>query len=237
MSFIAYQSSRRPHRYLPLGAAWLVLFFFSPGTAQARFAHSDCRICHGNRLGIGIAVFGQERKIMTINPNTGKPLQRIEAICLACHGPKDEDAYQPVEEDLEDLEADKEKEKIDFSKNLMMDRLQNPGAIFAELGFEPADVGFRVIDLHQTHPVGIIPKTVKLPKEARGFKGEENELTCMGCHNHHPSNPNYMYLRWPTDKGKRIVKLCAHCHPDKVKPSTVRVKKRVKRLKRRMMMR
>ncbi|MBI5787920.1 MAG: tetratricopeptide repeat protein [Candidatus Schekmanbacteria bacterium] len=68
---------------------------------------------------------------------------------------------------------------------------------------------------HMAHPVGIIPNPEKvvLPPEARGFRGEENKLTCLGCHNQHPDNPNYKYLRWSTDGGQDKAKFCVRCHP------------------------
>jgi tetratricopeptide (TPR) repeat protein len=57
--------------------------------------------------------------------------------------------------------------------------------------------------------------------EARGFKGEEDRLTCLGCHNHHPTNKNYKYLRWSADGGENKTKFCVHCHPDKNLPDRV----------------
>jgi predicted CXXCH cytochrome family protein len=37
----------------------------------------------------------------------------------------------------------------------------------------------------------------------------------MGCHDPHPSNPNYKYLRVDTAKGSKIDAFCAVCHPVK----------------------
>ena len=185
---------------------WMVLL---PARKLWAYAHEDCPICHGNRLGIGLAILTKERKLATINPNTGKPLQRIEAICLSCHSPQAGDVgYTDIAEPLQEDELESEPET----------ELEGTTAVLDEMELKPVDVGFRVIDLHKTHPVGIVPRKVVLPPEARGFKGQEDQLTCLGCHNHHPSNPNYKYLRWPADKGKNINKFCAHCHPDKVKP-------------------
>ena len=68
-------------------------------------------------------------------------------------------------------------------------------------------------DLNATHSVGIVPKKAKLPKEALGFKGQEKELTCEGCHDPH-ANENYMYLRWkasPEEGG--LIQFCTTCHP------------------------
>ncbi len=70
--------------------------------------------------------------------------------------------------------------------------------------------------LHMAHPVGITPNPAKviLPAIAKGFRGEEENLTCMGCHDWHPTNKNYKYLRWPTDGGVNISKFCVQCHPN-----------------------
>ena len=69
------------------------------------------------------------------------------------------------------------------------------------------------------HPVGIVPKKIVLPPEAKGFTGQEEQITCFSCHDPHPENKNYMYLRWPTDKGANISKFCvAKCHSQFAKP-------------------
>ena len=117
--------------------------------------HSYCRLCH-EVPARGTFKPYIETVTTRINPFTGKPFERIEAICTSCH-----------------------------------------------------------TSLHLAHPVGIVPdpKKVVLPPEARGFRGEENKLTCLGCHNHHPDNQNYKYLRWPTDGGRDKAKFCVHCHP------------------------
>ncbi len=68
--------------------------------------------------------------------------------------------------------------------------------------------------LHLAHPVGIIPNPQKvvLPPEASGFKGEEDRLTCMSCHDWHPTNKNYKYLRWPVAGEEDLNRFCLHCH-------------------------
>lgn len=220
---------------MPVKKNTLALFLFFlvlalPVITWAAFAHEECEICHGNRLGIGLAVFVKDRNVLLVNPSTGRPMQRIEAICQACHAPGQGDDRLLDDEFVEELErkeaVDEEKKKQEMIEEL---GVEETTAVFDELMIKPVDVGLRVIDLHETHPVGIVPKKVTLPKEARGFKGQENQLTCMGCHNHHPSNPNYMYLRWPSDKGKKLSQFCAHCHPDKVKPAGGRRRTRRRR--------
>jgi predicted CXXCH cytochrome family protein len=178
-----------------------------PGSAWAG-AHDECAMCHGKQFGRSLGVFSKKRKIPIINPNTGKELERIETICLNCHG---DEEYKAQLKELGASLFEEEPEAMPEGTTTPLD----------EMMLEPVDVGFRIIDLHETHPVGIVPKTVVLPKEARGFKHQENQLTCLGCHDHHPSNPNYKYLRWPTDGGRDMNSFCAHCHSDKENPEGI----------------
>ncbi|MBI5788413.1 MAG: hypothetical protein HZA78_06130 [Candidatus Schekmanbacteria bacterium] len=80
---------------------------------------------------------------------------------------------------------------------------------------EPDGAGYRPIDLNHTHPVGFTPdpKKVVLPPESKGFPGEEEDVVCTSCHNQHPANTFYMYLRWDSDGGQNLPKFCVHCHP------------------------
>lgn len=78
---------------------------------------------------------------------------------------------------------------------------------------EPDGAGYRPIDLATTHPVGVVPQKATLPAGSLGFAGEKL-LTCLSCHNHHPANQTYSYLRWPVEKKKDIPGFCARCHSD-----------------------
>jgi hypothetical protein len=70
------------------------------------------------------------------------------------------------------------------------------------------------LDLDATHSVGVIPQKAVMPKDALGFRGQELELTCESCHDPHPDNENYMYLRWPASPEKGgLNQFCATCHP------------------------
>jgi len=81
---------------------------------------------------------------------------------------------------------------------------------------EPIGLGYRPVNLLETHPTDIMPEKIELPPEATDLKLEkEGYLTCMGCHDPHPSNTNYMYLRVPTDRGTNLNKFCIWCHPEK----------------------
>ncbi len=80
---------------------------------------------------------------------------------------------------------------------------------------EPDGAGYRPVDLNHTHPVGFTPdpNKVVLPAQSKGFPGEEEDVVCTSCHDQHPSNPYYMYLRWPSDGGSNLPMFCAKCHP------------------------
>jgi len=61
------------------------------------------------------------------------------------------------------------------------------------------------------HVLGVRPKKVYVPAEYLRYKGQEGELTCLSCHNPHPHETKYMYLRWEVTKTE-IKKLCTRCH-------------------------
>jgi predicted CXXCH cytochrome family protein len=75
--------------------------------------------------------------------------------------------------------------------------------------------GYAPISGHMSHPYGLAavdPKIAKVPPE---LLREGGRFECMGCHDPHPSNPNYKYLRVDTAKGSKIDAFCAVCHPIK----------------------
>lgn len=74
-----------------------------------------------------------------------------------------------------------------------------------------AEGRIRPVQLRHSHPVEIVPKKVKVP--ANLLTG--GKLSCTGCHDPHPSNPNYRYLVVPTKKGAELGRFCATCHRDK----------------------
>ncbi|GAB6062232.1 cytochrome c3 family protein [Deferrisoma palaeochoriense] len=80
------------------------------------------------------------------------------------------------------------------------------------LGCHNEDEGIVPIHLAQTHPVGMKPNKVKVPAE---LLRKDGTLGCTSCHDPHPSNPNYKYLRGTVAKGSELGKFCALCHGDK----------------------
>lgn len=80
------------------------------------------------------------------------------------------------------------------------------------LGCHSAQGGVLEIDLMKSHPIGITPKQAKVPAPNLSLDGA---LTCMSCHDPHPSNPNYKYLIGKVASAKEMGAFCAICHPDK----------------------
>jgi predicted CXXCH cytochrome family protein len=75
--------------------------------------------------------------------------------------------------------------------------------------------GYAPISAHMSHPYGLSsvdPKVAKVPAELLRDGGR---FECLGCHDPHPSNPYYKYLRVDTAKGSNMDAFCAVCHPIK----------------------
>ena len=77
------------------------------------------------------------------------------------------------------------------------------------LGCHNEAEGIMPVLLSKSHPLGVKPKKAFVPQEVLG---ENGELTCGSCHDPHPSNQNYMYLRISTDGGRKMGAFCAYCH-------------------------
>jgi predicted CXXCH cytochrome family protein len=76
--------------------------------------------------------------------------------------------------------------------------------------------GYAPVSQHNSHPFGLAsvnPKVAKVPAE---LLREGGRFECMGCHDPHPSNPNYKYLRVsPGAKGEHMDQFCGVCHGSK----------------------
>ena len=84
--------------------------------------------------------------------------------------------------------------------------------------------GYAPISAHVSHPYGLAsvdPKVAKVPPE---LLREGGRFECLGCHDPHPSNPYYKYLRVDTAKGSKMDAFCAVCHPIKADMATVNEK-------------
>ncbi len=73
--------------------------------------------------------------------------------------------------------------------------------------------GIAPISGAKSHPFHISPN----PKVATVHQTllRDGKLECVGCHDPHPSNPNYKYLRVDTKGGREMEVFCALCHPSK----------------------
>ncbi len=84
---------------------------------------------------------------------------------------------------------------------------------------EKGGQGIKPIEGHMSHPYGINyvnPKVARVPDELL----RNGNFECVSCHDPHPSNTNYKYLRVDTANGAKMENFCAVCHPMKADPKT-----------------
>jgi predicted CXXCH cytochrome family protein len=76
--------------------------------------------------------------------------------------------------------------------------------------------GYAPVSQHSSHPFSVAsvnPKVAKVPAELLRDGGK---FECLGCHDPHPSNPNYKYLRVSVGaKGEKMDAFCGICHGSK----------------------
>ncbi len=90
---------------------------------------------------------------------------------------------------------------------------------------EKGGQGIKPIEGHMSHPYGISsinPKVARVPAELL----RDGKFECISCHDPHPSNPNYKYLRVDTANGSKMAAFCAVCHPMKADPKSASAKGR-----------
>jgi predicted CXXCH cytochrome family protein len=85
------------------------------------------------------------------------------------------------------------------------------------LGCHNEAEGIMPIHLTTTHPTGVAPTYVKVPERLL----RDGKLSCVSCHNPHPSNTNYKYLVVDTQNGSNMGVFCATCHTEQA-PADVR---------------
>jgi predicted CXXCH cytochrome family protein len=78
--------------------------------------------------------------------------------------------------------------------------------------------GILPVSEHMRHPFSLErpnPRVAKVPEELlRGGRFE-----CLSCHDPHPSNPNYRYLRIAARSAPTMSQLCSLCHSRKADPN------------------
>lgn len=82
---------------------------------------------------------------------------------------------------------------------------------------EKGGMGIKPISSHVSHPYGLEKVSSKVARVPDNLL-RNGKFGCVGCHDPHPSNPNYRYLRVSTSNGSNMEKFCAVCHPMKADP-------------------
>jgi predicted CXXCH cytochrome family protein len=81
---------------------------------------------------------------------------------------------------------------------------------------EAGGKGNTPIPRHLSHPFGVSvvnPRVARVPADFL----VNGRIECTSCHDPHPSNTNFKYLRTDTGKtGEKMDKFCAACHERKV---------------------
>ncbi len=72
-------------------------------------------------------------------------------------------------------------------------------------------LGVKPIASHMSHPFGMTSVNPKVANVPSGLL-ENGRFECTACHDPHPSNPNYKYLRVDTNGGKDMQRFCVTCH-------------------------
>jgi predicted CXXCH cytochrome family protein len=85
---------------------------------------------------------------------------------------------------------------------------------------ERGGLGIMPVSSHISHPYGVTPD-LKVATVPAVFL-RDGKLECVGCHDPHPANPNYQYLRVDTKKGAEMQTFCAMCHSSKADPKVLK---------------
>lgn len=86
---------------------------------------------------------------------------------------------------------------------------------------ERGGMGIKPVSSHTSHPYGILRVNAKVAAVPAELLRDGN-FGCLSCHDPHPSNPNYKYLRVDTQGGAGMATFCAVCHPRKASAGEVR---------------
>ncbi len=82
--------------------------------------------------------------------------------------------------------------------------------------------GYAPVSGHMSHPYGLTTVNAKIARVPPELL-RDGRFECIGCHDPHPSNPNYKYLRVDTAKGSKMDAFCAVCHPVKTDAPAAKV--------------
>ncbi len=149
-------------------------------------------------------------------PMTGYAAGRHEGLnCTGCHGIHDAkgNIIFAVEPNKKAINP-RTKKPYEGVTSLCLGCHENP---------ENGGMGILPVSSAMSHPYGVTPnpKVAVVPK----IFLRNGRLECVGCHDPHPSNTNYKYLRVDTKGGAEMQKFCAICHPAKadVKLSEIKI--------------
>ena len=103
------------------------------------------------------------------------------------------------------------------NKNAVNPRTKEPfsGITALCLGCHETTGGMGILPVQgaKSHPYGIKPNTKVAAVPEVSLR--DGKLECIGCHDPHPANPNYRYLRVDTQKGAKMQNFCSLCHSSK----------------------
>jgi hypothetical protein len=81
--------------------------------------------------------------------------------------------------------------------------------------------GIAPVSGHMLHPFSVGPVNARIAKVPEDLL-RDGRFECVSCHDPHPSNPNYRYLRIGASSQRRVMsELCSLCHVRKADPNYV----------------
>lgn len=154
--------------------------------------------------------------IITLFPNLLSAAGPHDGItCLGCHS-----THFAVDDKIFAVKNTKMKNPLTRES---FDKLTAKNCLGCHELVEYGGAGIKPVHMHTTHPIGMIPnpKIASVPKNLL----KNGMLDCISCHEAHPSNKSFMYLRVDTGKkGANIQKLCAACHSSKADLASMGIK-------------
>lgn len=87
---------------------------------------------------------------------------------------------------------------------------------------DPADGGKGIASIsnHMLHPFSLAAPNARVAKVPDALL-RDGRFECVSCHDPHPSNPNYRYLRVPSRSRADLTQVCSLCHVRKADPNFV----------------
>jgi hypothetical protein len=86
---------------------------------------------------------------------------------------------------------------------------------------EDGGKGILPVSEHMLHPFSIEKPNPRVARVAEELL-RDGRFECVSCHDPHPSNPNYRYLRVTVSSSREAMsRMCSLCHTRKADPSYV----------------